>query len=50
MTDIIIFCDNNGKLDVYTGGNINGTNRYLEIIVYLNKLTTPVQRYHNFVP
>ena len=40
MKDIITFHENNGKLAVYTGGNIHGLYCYLEIIGYPTTLTT----------
>ena len=50
MTSLITFLDNNGKSAVYTGGDIHGIYRYLEIIVSPTTLTTSGQRYHNFCP
>ena len=32
MTDLITFIDNNRKSDIYTGGDIHGIYRYLEMI------------------
>ena len=40
--------DNNGKLAVYTGGNINGLYNYLEMIGSPTTLTNPAQRSHHF--
>ena len=48
MTDLITFLDKNGKYAVYTGGNINGIYRYLEIIGYPTTLTTSGKRSHHF--
>ena len=50
MTYLIIFLDNNGKSDVYTGVNINIIYHYLEIIGSPTTLTTSGQRSNNFVP
>ena len=47
---ITTFLDNNRKYDVYTGGDINGIYRYLEMIGAPITLTTSVQRSHHFVP
>ena len=48
MTDLITFLDNNGKYAVYTGGDIHGIYRYLEMIGSPTTLTTSGQRFHNF--
>ena len=40
MKYLIKFPDKNRKLAVYTGGNIHGLYRYLEIIVYPMTLKT----------
>ena len=48
MTYIIKFLDNNGKYDFYTGGDINGIYRYLEMIGSPKKLTTSGQHSHYF--
>ena len=48
MIDLITFLDNNGKLDVYTGGNTNGLYRDPEMIGALTTLTTLSQRFYNF--
>ena len=50
MTDIIIFLYKNGKYAVYTGGDIHGIYRYLEIIGAPTTLTTSGHRYHHFGP
>ena len=50
MTDLITFLDNNRKSDVYTGGDIHGIYRYLEIIGAPTTLTASGQRSHNFSP
>ena len=50
MTDLITSLDNNGKSDVYTGGDIHGIYRYLDIIGYPTTFTTSGQRYHHFSP
>ena len=50
MTDLITFLDNNGKSDVYTGGEIHGIYYYLDIIGDPTKLTTSGQRYRHFIP
>ena len=44
MTDIVTLPDNNVKYAVYTGGNIHGLYRYLDIIGDPTTLTTPSQR------
>ena len=48
ITYLITLLDNNGKYDVYTGGNIHGIHRYLEMIGAPTTLTTSGQRYHHF--
>ena len=40
MTDIITLLDNNGKFAVYTGENIHGIYRYIEMIGSQTTLTT----------
>ena len=50
MTDLITFLENNGKPDVYTGGNFHVMYRYLEIIGSPTTLNTSGQRSHNFGP
>ena len=50
MAYIIIFLDNSGKYDVYTGGNIHGIYRYLDIIVAPTTLNTSGQRSRHFGP
>ena len=50
ITDLIIFLDNKGKLDVYTGRNIHGLYTYLEMIGSPNTLTISGQLYHHFGP
>ena len=50
MTDLIILIDNNGKYDVYKGGDIHGIYWYLEMIGDPTTLTTSVQRSHHFSP
>ena len=50
MTDIITLLENNGKLDVYTGGNIHGLYYYLDMIGVPTRLTASGQRYHHFGP
>ena len=50
MTDLITFLDNNVKYTIYTGRNIHGLHRYLEMIRYPTKLTTSGQISHHFVP
>ena len=50
MTYLITFLDNNGKYAVYTGGDINGIYRYLEMIGSPTTLTTSGQRSHHFSP
>ena len=48
MTSIIKSPNNNEKLAVCTGVNINGIYRYLEIIESLNTLTTSGHSSHHF--
>ena len=48
MKDFITLPENNGKLAVYTGRDINGIYRYLEIIGSPTVLTTSGQRSHHF--
>ena len=50
MTDLITFFDNNGKSSVYTGGDIHGIYRYLEMIGATTTLTTSGHRSHHFGP
>ena len=50
MIDLITFLDNNGKYAVYTGGDIHGIYRYLEMIGAPTTLTTSVQRSYHFSP
>ena len=50
MTDLITFLENNIKYSVYTGGNIHGLYRYLNMIVATTILTNLGQRYHHFGP
>ena len=50
MTDPITLFDNNRKSAVYTGGDINGIYRYLEIIGGPTTLITSGQRSHHFSP
>ena len=50
MTDIITFLDKNEKKAVYTGVDIHGLYRYLEIIGSPTTLTTSGQRSNNFCP
>ena len=50
MTYLIKFLDNNGKYDVYTGGNIDVIYCYLEMIGSPTTLTTSGQCSHNFGP
>ena len=42
ITDLITFLENNGRSDVYTGGDIHGIYRYLEMIGDPTTLTTSV--------
>ena len=48
MTYLITLLENNGNSTVYTGGEIHGIYRYLEMIGAPTTLTTSGQRYHNF--
>ena len=48
MIDIITFFDKNGKYSVYTGVNINGIYRYLEISGDPTTLTTSSQSSYHF--
>ena len=48
MTYIISFLDNNGKLDIYTGGGIHGLYHYLEIIGSTSNLTSSDHIYSYF--
>ena len=50
MTDLITFLDNNGKSSVYTGRDIHGIYRYLDIIRASTTLTTVGHRFHHFCP
>ena len=50
MTDLITLIDNNGKYAFYTGENIHGIYRYLEIIGDPTTLTTSGKRSNNFGP
>ena len=50
MTYLITFLDKNVISDVYTGVNIHGLYRYLEMIGDTTTFTTSGQRYHHFVP
>ena len=50
MTDIITFLNNNVISAVYTGGEIHGIYRDLEMIGAPTTLTTSGQRYHHFGP
>ena len=50
MADITTIFDNNRKSVVYTGGNINGIYRYLEMIGSPKTLTTSGKCYHHFGP
>ena len=50
MTDLITFLDNTRKSSVYTGGDIHGIYRYLEMIGAPTTLTNSVQRSHYFGP
>ena len=50
MTDLITSLENNKKYAVWTGGNINGIYRYLEMIGDPTTFTTTGQRYHHFGP
>ena len=50
MTYLITFLDNNGKSTVYTGGEIHGIYRYLDMIGAPTTLATSGQRSHHFGP
>ena len=50
MTDLITFLDNNGKSPVYTGVNIHGIYRYLDMIGAPTTLTTPDHPSRHFGP
>ena len=50
MIDLITFLDNNGKSAIYTGGDIHGIYRYLEMIRAPKLFTTSVQSSHHFIP
>ena len=50
MTDLINFLDNNVKSVVYTGGDIHGIYRYLEMIGAPTTLTNSGHLSHNFGP
>ena len=50
MTYLVTLLDNNGKSDVYTGDNIHGIYRYLEMIGDTNILSTSGQISHHFGP
>ena len=50
MTYLITFLDKNGKSDVFTGGDIHGIYRYLEMIVSPTTLNTSGQHSHHFGP
>ena len=50
MADTTKLLDNNGKLAVYTGGNIKGLYCYIESIGSPITLTISSQRYHHFGP
>ena len=50
VTDLITFLDNNKKSSVYTGGDIHGIYRYIEIIGDPTTLTTSCQRSHHVGP
>ena len=50
ITYLITFLDNNRKLVVYTGVNINELYRYLEMVVAPTTLTTSGLRSHHFGP
>ena len=50
MAYLITFLDNNRKSTVYTGADIHGIYRYLEMIGDRTKFTTSGQRCHNFGP
>ena len=48
MIDLITFLDNNGKSAVYTGGDIHGIYRYIEMIGAPTTLNTSGQSSHHF--
>ena len=50
MTDLVTLLENNGKLAVYTGVNINVIYGYLEINGEPTALTTSGQRSNNVCP
>ena len=50
MTSLITFLDNNRKYAVYTGGDIHGIYRYIEMIGASTKLTTLGHYSHHFRP
>ena len=50
MTNFIIFIDNNGKLAVYTGGNIHVLYCYIGMIGPPRTFITSSQRSHHFGP
>ena len=50
MIDLITFLGKNGKYTVYTGGDIHGIYRYLEMIGAPITLTTSGHRSHHFGP
>ena len=50
MTYLITFLENNRKSSVYTGGEIHGIYRYLDMIGDPTKLTTSGQRSNHFGP
>ena len=49
MKDLVTFLYNNGKSDVYIGGDIHGIYLYLEMIGAPTTLTTSVQRSRHFI-
>ena len=50
MKYLITLLDNNGKSSVYTGRDINGIYRYLEMMVYPTTLKNSGHRSHHFGP
>ena len=48
MTDLITFPEKNGKLAIYTGGDIHGIYCYLEIIGSPTTLTSSGKSSHHF--
>ena len=50
MKYLITFLDNSGKLAVYTGVNLHGIYRYLEILGDQKTLTTSGQSFNHFFP